>query len=343
MRAISGCVLVLLAIALAPAGVKAAPEPFDGRLTGGVVTHVVARGETLTGIGARYGVGLEALAADNALASDARLREGQRLVVDNRHIVPQVPDAGRLLVNLPQRMLFFVDDDSAVVGLPIAAGRRSWPTPVGPFTIASKREHPAWHVPASILAEARRQGRDLPAVVPPGPDNPLGAHWLGLSVPGYGIHGTNAPASIHQLVTHGCIRLHPDDVSWLFPRVAIGEPGRVVYEPVLLAVVDGRVYLERHRDVYGLGGDALATARRLAAESGVHDRVDWVRVATVIAAQHGVARDVTAAPSGANVAPPDTGTPDSAPLAKQSGDGAREVSRQHEKFPMVASWLSRRF
>jgi L,D-transpeptidase ErfK/SrfK len=316
MRAISGGVLLLFAIALAQAGVSAAPEQLDGRLTGGVVTHVVARGETLTGIGARYGVGLEALAADNALAPDARLREGQRLVVDHRHIVPLVPGAGRLVVNVPQRMLFYVDEDGAVIGLPIAAGRRSWPTPVGPFTIASKREHPAWHVPASILAEARRQGRELPAVVPPGPDNPLWAHWLGLSVPGYGIHGTNAPASIHQLVTHGCIRLHPDDVAWLFPRVAIGEAGLVIYEPVLLAVLDGRVYLERHRDVYGRGGDALETVQRLAAESGVHDRLDWVRVATVIAAQHGVARDVTVTPSGADVAPPDTEALDSAPLAK---------------------------
>jgi L,D-transpeptidase ErfK/SrfK len=284
--------LVVVSIALLPA--VALPQPRPQGLTGDVTAYVVVRGDTLTGIGGRFGVGLEAIVADNALAPDGVLREGQTLRIDHRHVVPAGRDGEALVINLPQRMLFYLAGD-VPVAFPVAAGRRTWQTPVGPFTIDSRRENPAWHVPASILAEARQQGRELPPVVPPGPGNPLGRHWLGLSVPGYGIHGTNAPSSIHQLVTHGCIRLHPDDIAWLYPRLAIGTSGRIVYEPVLLAVVGDEVFLERHRDAYGLGGDPLAEARRLAITAGVSDRIDWAAAARVLAQQHGVARPVSVA------------------------------------------------
>ena len=108
-----------------------------------------------------------------------------------------------------------------------------------------------------------------------------------------GIHGTNAPSSIYQAATHGCIRLHPDDIEWLFARVLVGTVVRTIYEPVLLSVWEDDVFLEVHPDVYRRGSGALETARVLAAEAGVTERVDWRSAAMVIAARHGVARAVT--------------------------------------------------
>jgi L,D-transpeptidase ErfK/SrfK len=130
--------------------------------------------------------------------------------------------------------------------------------------------------------------------VPPGPANPLGAYWLGLSLGSVGIHGTNTPSSIYQAVTHGCIRLHPDDIAALFAETDVGNAGEIVYEPLLLANVGGVVFLEVHRDVYARGPrEALGAAGALARELGLADRIDWDRAAVVIAQREGIARDVS--------------------------------------------------
>ena len=75
------------------------------------------------------------------------------------------------------------------------------------------QRHKEWIVPESIQEEMRREGKDVLTRVPPGPDNPLGRHWIGLSIGGIGIHGTIAPSSVYHFRSHGCIRLHPDDVE----------------------------------------------------------------------------------------------------------------------------------
>jgi L,D-transpeptidase ErfK/SrfK len=160
--------------------------------------------------------------------------------------------------------------------------------------VVSRERDPVWDVPASIAEEARRRGRTLPKSVPPGPDNPLGRYWLGLSRGGVGLHGTNAPSSIYRAATHGCIRLHPDDIAWLFPRIAVGATVTTTYEPVLLAEVDGRVFLEVHADVYRRAPPAAATVRTLATALAITHRIDWAKADTATAAREGLARDVTA-------------------------------------------------
>lgn len=272
----------------------ATAEPPAGALTGGVTTHVVVRGETLFALAARAGIDSATLAADNGLDRGQPLSVGQRLTIDNRHLV--IPHATRadadIVVNLPQRMLFLFDRD--VVGLPVAVGRRTWSTPIGEFRVATRETDPTWDVPASIRAEARRQGRSLPASVPPGPTNPLGKFWIGLAGASIGLHGTNAPSSIYGAVTHGCMRLHPDDIAWLFPRVKVGMTVRTVYEPILLAEVGERVVLEVHPDVYRREPVSIGAVRSLAANLGLDGRIDWAQAARVVALQHGIARDVTA-------------------------------------------------
>jgi L,D-transpeptidase ErfK/SrfK len=213
-------------------------------------------------------------------------------VLDNRHIVPAAPGVS-IVINIPQRMLFHVEAETAPVGYPIAVGRRNWPTPVGPFEIVAKEEHPTWDVPPSIQEEMRRSGQRVLTRVPPGPSNPLGEYWFGLSLPGIGIHGTPAFTSIYRPATHGCIRVHPDDIAELFPKVAVGTTGLIVYEPMLIAVVDGTLFLEAHPDVYGRApGDAVSALRRHLDSGAVEGRVDWAMARGVLDRRDGIARAI---------------------------------------------------
>lgn len=286
-------ILVVLVFALVHAVNVHASEPAG--ITGGITTHVVGAGETLTSLAARFGVDASTIAAENHLAADRSPEVGRELLIDNRHIAPAAIAVGDMVINIPQRMLFYRDDDR-VLAYPIAVGRPTWQTPAGPFTVVRTEENPAWHVPASIRAESARKGQSLPLVVPPGPRNPLGRFWIGLSAAGIGVHGTPVPSSIYQTSTHGCIRLQGDGIEDLYRRVGVGTPGRIIYEPVLLTANGGEVYLEVHRDVYHrLPMGALQRARELAGRLALVDRIDWTLAEGEIERRAGVARRVSLA------------------------------------------------
>lgn len=261
-------------------------------LAGAELTYIVRVGDTLLAIGARYGVQAAILTRDNGLDPNSRLQSGQVLRIDNRHIVPKQLEDG-ILINLPQRMLFLLQGGSPIVYYPVGLGRPDWPTPAGEFTILVKEENPVWDVPISIQEEMRREGKVVKTKVPPGPENPLGRYWLGLSIPGIGIHGTIAPTSVYQFRSHGCIRLHPDDIAALFPLISDEQDGEIVYAPVLLARLDdGRIFLEVHRDIYKQGGDPLKRVQSLAADARIDGEIDWQRVQEVVQRKEGVAREV---------------------------------------------------
>ena len=250
--------------------------------------HVVRAGESLSSIGARFGIEPRLLADDNFLPAGARLRIGQWLVVDNRHLVP-APAAGEaIVVNIPQRRLFHFSEGEVVAAYPVAVGRRSTPTFVGAFTVVSLETDPVWDVPKSIQDAQRLAGKPVSVRVPPGPANPLGAYWIGLDRPGFGIHGTNAPATIFTFATHGCVRLHPDDIAALFRSVPAGATGRMIYEPLLfLPAASGAIFLEAHPDVYRRAGPALDVVRGFARDWEIEDEIDWRAVAAVLTARDG--------------------------------------------------------
>jgi L,D-transpeptidase ErfK/SrfK len=196
-----------------------------------------------------------------------------------QHLVPNELSSG-VILNVPQRMIFVMEDGVAVASYPVGLGRPSWPTFLGPFSIEVKEIDPVWDVPPSIQEEQRRAGKEVLTRVAPGPTNPLGKYWLGLSVPGFGIHGTNAPRSISRFESHGCIRLLAAHIEDLFMRVQVGTPGLSVYQPVLLAVIDGELWLEAHPDVYRRGSrdplsDALSRAGEVAPSTRSMSR-SWV-------------------------------------------------------------------
>jgi L,D-transpeptidase ErfK/SrfK len=232
------------------------------------------------------------MAKVNRIQNPSRLETGQILRIDNRHIVPD----GRgveIVINVPQRMLFHFRGGVLIKHYPIGAGMPSWPTPLGMFEIVIAETDPVWDVPPSIQAEMLRQGRSVVTKVPPGPDNPLGKHWLGLTMPGVGIHGTNAPSSVYGLPSHGCIRLHPDDIHELFLSVGVGTRGTIIYEPVLISRVDEAIFVEAHPDAYGREPGSLEKIREDLIRQGLADRVDWSLVQEVIRLREGIARQVS--------------------------------------------------
>ena len=284
-------VLCVIAAVLPASGQPAPARPI---VAGGVFTYEVKRGDSLSLIGAQYGVDAAALARQNARALHDVLRPGEQLRIDNRHLAPAGAGA-TIIINIPQRHLFLFGRDGALrAHYPVGLGRPDWQTPVGAFEVTELERDPTWDVPKSIQEEMRREGKPVIRRIPPCPENPLGRYWLRLSIGGIGIHGTNAPASVYTFQTHGCVRLHPNDVEELFGMVSQGERGQLVYEPALLAQLpDGRVFAEVHRDVYRRSPPAVVILRELAQGSGLIDEVDWSRVVAVADLADGIATDVT--------------------------------------------------
>ena len=283
-----------LALLLALAGLAAAADepPLSSRVAGGDSVYVIWPGDTLGGIGARFGVDYRLLARQNGIVDENRIHAGRQLRIHNPHIVPAGMDDG-ILINIPQRMLFLFRRGEPVAAYPVGLGRPDWPTPAGEFRIVAQETHKSWVVPKSIQEEMRRERKIMRQEVAAGPDNPLGAHWLGLSLWGYGIHGTIAPSSVYGFRSHGCIRMHPDDVAELYDKVELGTRGRLVYQPLLMALAEGgRILLEAHPDIYARGLDPARLAHAMAEAHGLDQAIDWPLAEAVAAAQEGVAVEV---------------------------------------------------
>ena len=192
---------------------------------------------------------------------------GSRVRLPTYHVLPDAPHLG-LVVNLPELQLYDYGVDSQVPEvLALAIGDELDPSLLGSFKVGLKRTNPVWHVPASIRAEKP----ELPAELPPGPDNPLGPYWLTIGVTSYGIHGTNNRWSIGREATHGCLRLYNDVIERLYERTRTGTPIRLLYQTVKLGLRDGIVYVEAHPDRYRRDPDRLATAIARLAALGIED------------------------------------------------------------------------
>jgi L,D-transpeptidase ErfK/SrfK len=292
---VSSAMRVLTTIVLGSTCLQASPGtvPVSHVIVGSIRHHVIVTGESLVALGARFGVDADVIATANDLLPGAALVAGQRLTIDDRHVVAGTAGADTLVVNVPQRMLFVHGGGGHFDGFPVAVGEPDWPTPVGAFRVVVKEEHPTWDVPVSIQEEMRRAGQRVITRMAPGPRNPLGDYWIGLSLGSIGLHGTPYPSTIYRFATHGCVRLHPDDIAKVYRRVAVGTTVAVVYQPVLMAATADGLFLEAHRDVYRRVAPGPDDVRRAAAAAGVAAHVDWKAAAAVLRRREGVARAVS--------------------------------------------------
>ncbi len=168
-----------------------------------------------------------------------------KIIIPSQWILPQSRKYGILINIAEMRLYYFLKNIRMVRTYPIGIGDQGWFSPEGTCWIAEKRKNPTWHIPKSLQEKYQMK------TMPPGPDNPLGDYWLGLSFSGYGVHGTNFPWAVGRLVTHGCIRLYPEDIKVLFSMVPIKTPVELIYEPVKVGFKQGRIFMEVHPDIYG--------------------------------------------------------------------------------------------
>jgi L,D-transpeptidase ErfK/SrfK len=266
-------------------------------LVGRLQHHRIVAGENILEVARASGLGFREVRDANPTIDEWEPHAGVDLLLPSLSILPRTTYRG-LIINIPEMRLYYFPTDAMtgervpVLTWPIGIGAEEAPSPVGPFTVKSKDENPTWVVPASI----QRTMEHPRAVVPPGPDNPLGDYRIRLSIDVYAIHGTNDPWTVGRLTTHGCIRLYPEDIETLYPLVEAGTPGEIVYQPVKFGQAKGRVYVEVHQDVYQMYPNLEAHALSVLDQSGLAPRVDTERVRAAVRAKTGVPTDVTRNP-----------------------------------------------
>jgi L,D-transpeptidase ErfK/SrfK len=260
-----------------PAG-AADPGPASGTeplapIVGAPASDLVEAGDTLLDVAARHRLGFERLARMNPGVDEWIPEPGTVVRLPTRHVLPDGPRRG-LVVNVPEMQLYDFTRAGEPEVFAVAIGDDMDPSLVGEFRVGAKRERPAWHVPKAIQAERP----DLPPVVPPGPDNPLGDHWMTIGTTSYGIHGTNNRWSIGREATHGCLRLYNEDIARLYARTPVGTRVRLAYQTVKLGRDGDAIWVEAHPDRYGRDPDRLEKALARLAGLGLLGDVDVAAV-----------------------------------------------------------------
>lgn len=220
----------------------AAGAPRYPDIIGSVSEYVTKQEDTLLDLARWYGLGFTEMIAANRGIDPWVPGAGVRLTIPGAHILPDAPREGLVLNLADQRLYFFHADGATVESVPIGIGRSAWGTPTGRTKVVRKRANPTWYVPKSI----REDDPELPALVPPGPLNPLGHYAIDLGWPSYLLHGTNRPYGVGRRVSHGCVRLYPEDIARLFTQIPIGTPVTVVDQEVKLAWNGDTLLLEAH-------------------------------------------------------------------------------------------------
>ncbi|GEM_PF-1160299 len=198
---------------------------------------------TLLDVGRHYGSGYDEMKQANPTVDVWMPGDDQDVLVPDFHVLPDTPREG-LVMNLPEKRLYYYHSPTEVEVFSVGIGREGWETPVGTYSVIEKIKDPTWTPPASIRAEYEKRGVTLPAVVPAGPENPLGAYAMRLSNPSYLIHGTNKPWGVGMPVSSGCTRMYPEDIEALFPKVEQGTPVRIVDQPYKVGWRGDQLYLE---------------------------------------------------------------------------------------------------
>jgi L,D-transpeptidase ErfK/SrfK len=250
MKPVNRCSVLLLC--LCSNALAATYElPLDGSDVVGEITRVTTTfDDTLVDLAREHGIGYQDIVRANPNVNVWVPGEGTEVLIPSRYVLPAGPRTG-VVLNLAEYRLYYypepqTDEPALVMTFPISIGRMDWETPLGRTTVVSKVTNPSWYPPQSVRDEHAAEGRPLESIVPPGPDNPLGKHAMRLGLPGYLIHGTNRPSGVGMRVTHGCLRMFPEDIRYLFDYVAVKTPVRIINEPVKIGWQGDVLVMESH-------------------------------------------------------------------------------------------------
>ncbi len=219
-------------------------------LVGEVITVQSELKDTLLDIARKYGLGYQDMKLLNPELDTWMPGADKEVKLPLKFILPNAERSG-IVLNIPEMRLYYYpsagkNGEQSVITYPLGVGREGWSTPFIKTKIIEKKKHPNWYPPESIRQEHEAAGDPLPKIVEAGPDNPLGDHAMRLGLPEYLIHGTNKPFGIGMRVSHGCIRLYPEDIAELFDEVKLGTRVEIVNQPYKIGIHGDNLYLEVH-------------------------------------------------------------------------------------------------
>jgi L,D-transpeptidase ErfK/SrfK len=280
-------VTALIFLVALPAAASEFPlPPAESDVIGETVTTATEAEDTLLDLARRYGLGYEEITNANPGIDPWLPGAGTAVVVPKRRLLPRAPRTG-IVINLPEHRLYWYPPVApgkppVVHTFPVSIGKMDWNTPLGRTTIVSKAKDAPWIPPKSVREEHEKRGEPLPPVVPGGADNPMGRYKMALGIPGgaYLIHGTNRPAGIGMQVTHGCMRLYPEDIESLYGMVPIGTPVMIVNQPYKWGWHEGELLIEVHPPLQEDAGTppSLTDLTRLLVEATRAEplAIDWM-------------------------------------------------------------------
>lgn len=256
-------------------------------IIGAIGSYTTKADDSLIELARKFGLGYNEIVAANPTVDPILPALGTKIVIPSMWILPDVPHQG-IVINISEMRLYYFPPGrrGRVLTYPVGIGDEGWETPTGDYRIIEKIVNPTWHVPLSI----QRQKPELPAVVPPGPDNPLGTRALRLSLRTILIHGTNHPFGIGRKVSHGCIHLYPEDIIKLFRQAKIHTKVTIIRQPVKAAVVGNRLLVEMHGD---RGEHMYKQAYEELLLKGYLDKADPEKLITAASEKIGMPEDVS--------------------------------------------------
>lgn len=250
--------------------------------------YEIKEDDSLVEIARAFDLGYNEITAANPHLDPFIPTTGAYAVIPSNGIFPDLPVLEGIIVNIPEMRLYYFPEQNPreVYTFPIGIGDIGMQTPLGNFTIIDKIINPSWYVPKSIRSEKP----ELPKVMPPGPDNPMGSHALRLSRRSILIHGTNRPFSIGREASHGCIRLYPEDIVQLFKLVNGGTRVSIINQPVKIAEWKGKVYIQVHGNE---NGDYLEQAKNILRYKGLLEKADETLLKKATSEKMGLPVDIT--------------------------------------------------
>jgi len=261
----------------------------------GAVSTITARHEdTLVDIARRHGLGYEDIVRANPNLNPWLPGEGAEVILPTQFVLPPGPREGVVLNLAEYRLYYFPEpqkgEPAYVMTYPISIGRMDWETPLGMTQVTAKVVDPAWYPPQSVRDEHAADGDPLPRIVPAGPQNPLGRFALALGMPGYLIHSTNRPAGVGMRVSHGCIRMFPEDIEFLFDLVGVKTQVRIINEPLKFGWSGDELVMEAHPRLEASDRDPLTSVTELyiGATGERAGKLDWHLAEEIVGRADGI-------------------------------------------------------
>ena len=272
-----------------------AAKTYDKDYFGETKIHKAVFEDTLIHLARNNELGFVELRAANPTLDPWIPGAGKRITLPKQHLLPEAPRKG-IVINLAEmRVFYFKDPGEEPLTFPISIGREGLKTPTGTTKIVRKKKEPTWRPTARM----RKEDPELPAVVPPGPDNPLGTHALYFGWPQYAMHGTNKPYGIGRRVSSGCIRMYPEHIAEFYPMVPVGTRVTVVDQPVKVGWIEDKMYVEvspTQDQSIKIEEDGVLKSYEITAEdmkritlkAGEHaDKIDWTKVRRAVQEHRG--------------------------------------------------------